>query len=38
MTSEALREHGLQVHVEAARHDIDGVVQALLDDTADRAP
>ncbi|HEY3828075.1 MAG TPA: uroporphyrinogen-III C-methyltransferase [Solirubrobacteraceae bacterium] len=38
VTSEALREHGLQVDVEAARHDIDGVVQALLDDTADGAP
>jgi len=29
-----LREHGLEPDVEAARHDIDGVVAALLDDAA----
>ncbi len=34
ITSQALREHGLKVHVEAANHDIDGIVQALLTDTA----
>ena len=32
ITSEALREHGLEPHVEAAAHDIDGLVQALLTD------
>jgi uroporphyrinogen III methyltransferase / synthase len=32
VTSEALREHGLEPHVEAARHDIDGLLEALLDD------
>jgi uroporphyrinogen III methyltransferase / synthase len=32
VTSATAREHGLQVHVEAERHDVDGVVQALLQD------
>jgi uroporphyrinogen III methyltransferase / synthase len=32
VTSDALREHGLEPHVEAARHDIDGLLEALLDD------
>jgi uroporphyrinogen III methyltransferase/synthase len=32
VTSAALRERGLEPHVEAARHDIDGVVDALLAD------
>ncbi len=32
ITSQALREHGLQAHVEAADHDIDGLVEALLAD------
>jgi uroporphyrinogen III methyltransferase/synthase len=32
VTSEALREHGLQPHVEAERHDTEGVVRALLAD------
>jgi uroporphyrinogen III methyltransferase/synthase len=32
VTSETLREHGLQPHVEAEDHDVDGVVQALLAD------
>ncbi|HVR04894.1 MAG TPA: uroporphyrinogen-III C-methyltransferase [Solirubrobacteraceae bacterium] len=32
ITSEALREHGLTVHVEAERHDVDGVVAAILAD------
>jgi len=31
-TSATLREHGLEPHVEATRHDIDGVVAALLAD------
>jgi uroporphyrinogen III methyltransferase/synthase len=34
VTSAALRERGLAPDVEAARHDIDGLVQALLDDAA----
>jgi uroporphyrinogen III methyltransferase / synthase len=34
ITSAALREHGLPVHVEAERHDVDGLVQALLADAA----
>jgi uroporphyrinogen III methyltransferase/synthase len=34
VTSATLREHGLEPHVEAARHDIDGLVEALLADTA----
>jgi uroporphyrinogen III methyltransferase / synthase len=34
ITSEALREHGLEPHVEASAHDIDGLVQALLGDAA----
>lgn len=32
VTSATLREHGLEPHVEAARHDIDGLVEALLAD------
>jgi uroporphyrinogen III methyltransferase/synthase len=32
VTSETLREHGLEPHVEAERHDIDGVIDALLTD------
>jgi uroporphyrinogen III methyltransferase/synthase len=32
VTSETLREHGLEPHVEAADHDVEGVVQALLAD------
>ena len=31
VTSEAIREAGLSVDVEAERHDIDGLVAALLD-------
>jgi uroporphyrinogen III methyltransferase/synthase len=34
VTSATLREHGIQPHVEAQRHDIDGVVDALLADAA----
>jgi uroporphyrinogen III methyltransferase / synthase len=34
VTSATLREHGLEPHVEAAQHDIDGVVQALVADAA----
>jgi uroporphyrinogen III methyltransferase/synthase len=32
VTSATLREHGLEPHVEAQRHDIDGLVEALLAD------
>jgi uroporphyrinogen III methyltransferase/synthase len=32
VTSATMREHGLRVDVEAARHDIDGLVDALLTD------
>jgi uroporphyrinogen III methyltransferase/synthase len=32
VTSATMREHGLRVDVEAARHDIDGLVEALLTD------
>ncbi|HLB20606.1 MAG TPA: uroporphyrinogen-III C-methyltransferase [Solirubrobacteraceae bacterium] len=36
VTSQALREHGLTVHVQAAQHDIGGLLQALLADAAAR--
>ncbi len=32
VTSATAREHGLEVHVEAERHDIDGLVDALVED------
>ena len=32
VTSETLREHGREPDVEADRHDIDGLVGALVDD------
>jgi uroporphyrinogen III methyltransferase/synthase len=32
ITSDAAREAGLEVHVEAGRHDLDGLVEALLRD------
>jgi uroporphyrinogen III methyltransferase/synthase len=32
VTSATLREHGLEPHVEAVRHDVDGLVEALLAD------
>jgi uroporphyrinogen-III synthase len=34
VTSATLREHGLAPAVEATRHDIDGLVQALVADAA----
>jgi uroporphyrinogen III methyltransferase/synthase len=37
VTSQTLREHGLEPHVEAARHDIEGVLEALLADAASAA-
>jgi uroporphyrinogen III methyltransferase/synthase len=36
ITSATLRQHGLDADVEARRHDIDGLVAALLDDARDR--
>jgi uroporphyrinogen III methyltransferase / synthase len=36
VTSETAREHGLEVHAEAERHDIDGLVAALTEDAAAR--
>ncbi len=37
VTSDTLREHGLDVDVEASRHDIDGLVMALVNDAVARA-
>ena len=34
VTSATARERGLDVHVEAKRHDVDGLVEALVDDAA----
>ena len=34
VTSEAARDAGLEVHVEAERHDVDGMVAALVEDAA----
>jgi uroporphyrinogen III methyltransferase/synthase len=36
VTSEALRQHGREPDVEATRHDIDGLVAALVADATDR--
>ena len=36
VTSATLREHGLEPDVEAGRHDIDGLVDALTADAAAR--
>ncbi len=36
VTSATLREHGLTAHVEATRHDIDGLMEALIEDVAAR--
>ena len=36
VTTQALREHGLEPHVQATRHDIDGVIDALVRDAAAR--
>jgi uroporphyrinogen III methyltransferase / synthase len=32
VTSQTLREHGLEPHVEAGQHDIDGLVAAMVED------
>jgi uroporphyrinogen III methyltransferase/synthase len=34
VTSQTAREHGLEVHVEAERHDVDGLVEALVRDAS----
>jgi uroporphyrinogen III methyltransferase/synthase len=34
VTSATLREHGLEPHIEAARHDIAGLIAALIEDAA----
>jgi len=36
VTSETLREHGLDPDVEAERHDVDGILDAILADAANR--
>jgi uroporphyrinogen III methyltransferase/synthase len=36
ITSETLREKGLEPHVEAERHDIDGLIDALVSDARSR--
>jgi uroporphyrinogen III methyltransferase/synthase len=37
VTSATLREHGLEPHVEAERHDVDGLIDALVADATRRA-
>jgi uroporphyrinogen-III synthase len=32
VTTQTAREHGLEVHVQAERHDVEGLVEALLND------
>jgi uroporphyrinogen III methyltransferase/synthase len=36
VTTRTARERGLEVHVEAERHDVDGLIDALLTDAAGR--
>jgi uroporphyrinogen III methyltransferase / synthase len=36
VTSETLREHGLEPHIQAQRHDVDGVLEALVADASTR--
>jgi uroporphyrinogen III methyltransferase/synthase len=36
VTSASAQEHGLTVHVEAERHDVEGLVEALTTDAAER--
>ncbi len=38
VTSRTLREHGLMPDVEATKHDIDGLLDALLEDASIRSP
>ncbi len=37
VTSATLREHGIEPHIEAQRHDIDGLLEALLADALSHA-
>jgi uroporphyrinogen III methyltransferase/synthase len=37
ITSKTARDHGLKVDVEAHRHDIDGLVQAILELFAEKS-
>jgi uroporphyrinogen III methyltransferase / synthase len=37
VTSETLREHGREPDLQAARHDIDGLVEAIVADAGARA-
>jgi uroporphyrinogen III methyltransferase/synthase len=37
VTSDELREHGLEPHVQAEQHDVDGLIDALLADAVTRA-
>jgi uroporphyrinogen-III synthase len=34
VTSQTLREHDIEPHVEAPRHDIDGLIAAIVEDVA----
>ena len=36
VTSATMREAGIEPHLEAERHDVDGVIAALLADAADK--
>jgi uroporphyrinogen III methyltransferase/synthase len=36
ITSEALRERGIEPEVEASRHDLEGLLDALVQDATDR--
>ncbi|MFZ1992617.1 MAG: uroporphyrinogen-III synthase, partial [Solirubrobacteraceae bacterium] len=38
VTSQTLREHGREPDVEASRHDIDGLVDAIVDDVTQTRP
>ena len=38
VTSATMREHGLEPDVEASRHDIDGLIEALVADAGKRRP
>ena len=38
VTSQTLREHGREPDVEATRHDIDGLVGALVEDVTQAIP
>lgn len=38
VTSQVLREAGLEAHVEAERHDVEGLVEALVADARRRSP